>query len=79
MMKFTPKMTFAGVLLIWVFAAMPYFVPAINSITPLVLGLPFVVFWEFLAIVLLIVLLIVCKNYAWDTFDREDSEGGSDE
>lgn len=68
-MKLTTKFALGACLVIWVMAVLPFFVPALNSMEPLVFGLPFVVFWEGLALVLHIVLLFICEKYVWDGFD----------
>ena len=46
--------------------------PAINSIEPRILGLPFVVVWEFIVLALHILLVVVSALYVWDTFDKEE-------
>ena len=57
---------------------MPYFVPVLNTLTPRILGLPFIVFWQYLMISLHIVLCIICKKFIWDPFDADQGRDGED-
>ena len=41
-----------------------------------ILGLPFIVFYDFTIIGLHIVLLFICKKYVWDPFDAVDVKKG---
>lgn len=66
------KHIFWFTVVLWIFAYLPFFVPAINSLEPHVLGLPFVVFYEFVIIAIHIAELFVCAKYVWDPFDKFD-------
>ncbi len=77
-MKLTARFAFVSCLVIWGLILLPYFVPSLNTLTPKILGLPFVVFWQYALIALHIILCIVCKRYVWDTFDAHDDQGGED-
>lgn len=72
MKHLTGKFVFFSVVGIWILAVLPFFVPAINSIEPRILGLPFVVVWEFIVLALHILLVVVSALYVWDTFDKEE-------
>ncbi len=48
----------------------PYFVPALNSATPHILGLPFTVFYVVLVMALGCAILFWAANNVWDSFDK---------
>lgn len=78
-MKLSAKFAFWSCVVIWIFALLPFFVPALNTLKPLVLGLPFVVFWEYLAIVLHVLLCLFCAKYVWDSFDADETKEVNDQ
>ena len=70
-MKFTPKAVLAAELICWVLICLPFFVPALNTVDPKILGLPFLVVYDLVIIAAHTVLLFAAKKYAWDTFDAD--------
>lgn len=75
-MKLSARFAFWACVVIWFFALLPFFVPALNTLEPLVLGLPFVVFWQYLMLVLHVILCVFCAKYVWDSFDANEKEVG---
>ena len=76
-MKFlTPKFAFIASVILWVLIVLPFFVPQLNILEPCILGLPFVVFLQYLVIFLQLLLCVFCKKYVWDPFDANADEGG---
>ena len=73
-MKLTAKFAFWSCAVIWVLILLPFFVPALNTITPHVLGLPFVVFWQYMLIALHLVLCVICQKYVWDPFEANNED-----
>jgi hypothetical protein len=70
-MKFTAKHVCAITALLWLLLFLPFFVPELNTIEPHVLGLPFIVFYDFAIIFVHIALTFVAKKYTWDSFDKD--------
>lgn len=73
-MKFSAKFVFVCTVVIWVLLVLPFFIPALNRIDPKVLGLPFVVFWQYALIAAHIVLLVFSAYKVWDPFDAVETE-----
>jgi len=76
MKNMSAKHVFWTTLFLWVLLLLPFFVPALNTLEPHILGLPFIVFYDFTIIGLHIVLLFICKKYVWDPFDAVDVKKG---
>lgn len=70
-MKLTAKQVLLAELLCWVLICLPFFVDSLNSIEPRILGMPFIVVYDLLIILMHTALLLVAKKYAWDTFDAD--------
>ncbi len=78
------KLTNNGVvvihIIIWILAFAPSFIPALNTLEPHILGLPFVVFWEIFVWALQVAMLFITAKYVWDPFDNykkpSEREGG---
>lgn len=77
-MKLTPKFALLSLVVIWILACLPFFIPRLNSLEPHILGLPFIACYILAVIALHVILLFVCKNHIWDTFDKGE-EGKEDE
>lgn len=77
MRYFTPKFAFIASVILWVLIVLPFFVPQLNVLEPYILGLPFVVFLQYLVLFLQLLLCIFCKKFVWDPFDADSDEEGS--
>ena len=73
-MKLTSRGVFWICIGIWAFVFLPYFIPSLNVLSPRILGLPFTVFWQYFAIAVHIVVLVLANKYVWDAFDGECEE-----
>jgi hypothetical protein len=74
-MRLTGRFAFWSCLIIWGLILLPFFIPALNTLTPKVLGLPFVVFWQYFLITLHFILCVVCAVCVWDPFDANQKGG----
>lgn len=58
----------------WLMDSLPFFIPAMNTIEPKILGLPFVVVWQGLWIVIVLGICIFATANIWDNFDANGEE-----
>lgn len=77
-MKFTARTVFGITVILWILLCLPFFVPALNTLEPRILGIPFIVFYDFVLYAAHIALMFLAKRYAWDEFTADSQEGGAD-
>lgn len=51
---------------------LPYFIPALNSISPKIAGIPFTVWSIELWLFLCCLFLLFCSRNVWDSYDGEE-------
>ena len=75
-MRPTAKFMFWSIAFLWAAIMLPFFIPGLNSLLPVVLGLPFVVFLQYLLIGLHLALCVYGRYYVWDAFDKKQNDEG---
>lgn len=79
MFKLTERFVFIAHVIIWVAAALPFFIPAMNTTKPYILGLPFCTFWMLLMVIIQLIVSTIASKYAFDPFDNHlDTEDKED-
>ena len=61
----------------WIMETLPYLIPSLNTIEPIILGFPFTVMYQFFWIVLGIVISIFATAFIWDNFEGGEEEDDS--
>lgn len=54
----------------------PYFIPAMNHLSPKLFGMPFPLWWSILCVIIYNIALYVWSRTVWNTYDNENSADG---
>lgn len=73
-MKATAKKVFLCCIILWTAMLMPYFIPQLNKLDPVIIGLPFTIFWQYMIILLHLILCVFSSKYVWDDFNGGENE-----
>jgi uncharacterized membrane protein len=73
-LKLTNGTSFFAMLVCWLIALSPFYIPVANSIYPKIFGLPLTVFLTYLALILAFAVNVFSTYKIWDSFTPEDED-----